>query len=68
MKGGFYCPYCKTCNACTCKSCKPFIEEGEYINQWTEEGESLICGKCKQVYSPDQSLDEEYQQRKNKTT
>ena len=64
MKGGFYCPHCNTCNACSCETCKPFIEEGEYVNQWTEDGEALICSKCKQVYTPDQALEEEYQHRK----
>ena len=63
MKGVFYCPHCKTCNACNCKSCKPYIKEGEYVNEWTEDGEALICGKCKRVYSPDESLEEEYQLR-----
>ena len=66
MKGGFYCPYCKTFNFCSCKACKPSIKTEEYVNQWTEDGESLICDKCKQVYSPDQSLEEEYKQQNEK--
>jgi len=63
MKGAFICPYCKTENACSCPSCEPHINEGEYINKWTEDGENMICGKCDKVYSPDQSLEEEYKQR-----
>jgi hypothetical protein len=58
MKGGFICPYCKTSNACDCAACKEFIQEGEYVNKWTEDGEGLICGKCAKVYSPDQSLED----------
>lgn len=60
MLGGFTCPYCFTVNACNCQACAPHIKEGEYVNEWTEDGEFLICGKCKQVYSPDASLDAEY--------
>lgn len=60
MKGAFYCPYCKTKNACACKTCKPHIQNGEYVNRWTDDGEFNICGKCNKVYHPDQSLDEEY--------
>ena len=63
MKGGFICPHCKTENACDCETCKPFINEGEFINKWTEDGELLICGKCSQIYSPDQALEEEYKKR-----
>ena len=43
-----------------------FSKTEEYVNQWTEDGESLICDKCKQVYSPDQSLEEEYKQQNEK--
>jgi transcription elongation factor Elf1 len=60
MKGDFICPYCKTRNDCDCKSCREYIQEGEFINKWTEDGELLICGNCGQIYSPDQALDEEY--------
>ena len=63
MMGTFYCPYCKTKNACECETCKPYIKEGEYINKWTDDGEAHICGKCSKVYSPDQSLDEEFKLR-----
>jgi hypothetical protein len=63
MLGGFYCPHCGTANACNCKTCLPHIKEGEYINTWTEDGEAMICGKCKQIYSPDQALEEERKQR-----
>jgi hypothetical protein len=63
MKGGFICPYCKTSNACDCDTCKEFIKEGEYVNKWTEDGEGLICGNCAKVYSPDQSLEEEWEER-----
>ena len=38
----------------------PHIKEGEYVNEWTEDGESLICGKCKVVYSLDAALDAEW--------
>lgn len=65
MKGAFFCPHCGTQNACDCSTCKPHINEGEYINTWTEDGERMICGKCSKVYSPDQSLDEEFNQRKS---
>lgn len=64
MLGGFTCPECGTVNACNCKSCSPHIKEGEYVNTWTEDGEFLICGKCKQVYSPDAALDAEWNKRK----
>ena len=60
MKGGFICPHCKTLNACGCAACKPFIKEGEFVSQWTEDGELLICGNCAKIYSLDQALDEEY--------
>ena len=63
MMGTFYCPYYKTKNACECETCKPYIKEGEYINKWTDDGEAHICGKCSKVYSPDQSLDEEFKLR-----
>ena len=66
MNGGaFFCPYCKTQNACSCETCRPHIKQGQYINQWTDDGEALICGKCAATYSPDQSLDEEFKQSKN---
>ena len=63
MMGAFYCPHCGTANACNCNTCIQDIEEGEYINTWTKDGEGLICGKCNKIYSPDQSLDEEMKQR-----
>jgi hypothetical protein len=63
MKAAFVCPYCKTENACNCPTCEPYINEGEYINKWTEDGENLICGKCDKVYSPDQALEEEWKMR-----
>ncbi len=63
MKGAFICPYCKTENACSCQTCAPHIKEGEYISKSTDDGENLICGKCEQVYSPYQALEEEYKQR-----
>ena len=63
MKGGFICPYCKTTNACDCAACKKYIQEGEFVNKWTEDGEGLICGNCAKVYSPDQSLEEEWEER-----
>lgn len=66
MLGGFTCPECYTVNACNCKSCAPHIKEGEYINKWTEDGEFLICGKCGITYSPDASLDAEYNKKKAK--
>ncbi len=66
MKGAFHCPHCGTKNACNCKTCSPHIKEGEYVNTWTEDGEFHICGKCSKIYSPDQSLDEEMKQFKNK--
>ena len=62
MVGAFLCPYCKTQNACNCDTCKPFIKIGEYINTWTEDGENMICGKCNKIYSPDESLEEEFKQ------
>ena len=65
MMGAFYCPHCGTANACNCKNCSKYIEEGEYVNTYTEDGEAMICGKCAKVYSPDESLDEEMTQRKN---
>ena len=65
MKGAFLCPYCKTHNACNCETCRPYIVEGEYINTWTKDGENMICGKCNETYSPDESLEEEYKQRKS---
>lgn len=63
MKGAFICPYCKTENACSCPTCESHIKEGDYISKWTEDGNGIICGKCKKVYSPDQALEEEYKQR-----
>jgi hypothetical protein len=66
MKGAFLCPYCKTKNACNCETCRPFIKKGEYINMWTKDGENMICGKCNEIYSPDQSLEEEYKSIKQK--
>lgn len=62
MKGAFICPHCKTINACACETCKPYIKDGEYVNQWTADGEAHICGKCNQTYHPDQSLEQEYKQ------
>jgi hypothetical protein len=62
MMGAFHCPHCGTKNACECKTCAPYIKKGEYINTWTADGESHICGKCSKIYSPDQSLDEEVKQ------
>lgn len=66
MMGAFHCPHCGTVNACNCNTCRPYIKEGEYINTYTEDGEAMICGKCSQVYSPDQSLNEEFRKRKIK--
>lgn len=66
MKEGFFCPYCKIINACNCENCKKHIKDGEYINTWDESGEILICGKCNKMYSPDQSLEEEFKQRNMK--
>lgn len=66
MLGSFFCPYCGTQNACDCKNCRSYIKEGEYVNKWNEDGESMICGKCKKIYSPDQSLEEEFKQTKSK--
>jgi hypothetical protein len=63
MKGSFICPYCKTENACSCETCKHFIKEGEYVNTWTEDGESHVCGKCGMTYSPSEALEEEFKQR-----
>lgn len=68
MLGGFTCPGCGTINACSCNSCAPHIKEGEYVNQWTEDGEFLICGKCKVVYSPDAALDAEWKVRLDSDT
>ena len=65
MQGSFTCPYCKAKNACNCESCSKHIKEGEYINKWTEDGEFLICGNRQKIYSPDQALDEEWEQIKN---
>ncbi len=59
MLGSFICPYCKTENACNCITCAPHIKEGEFINAWTEDGNFLICGKCGEIYSPGQALNEE---------
>ena len=66
MKGGFICPYCKTTNACDCAACTEYIQEGEFVNKWTEDGEGLICGNCAKVYSPDQSLEQEWEERLEK--
>lgn len=63
MIGAFFCPHCGTQNACNCETCKPHIKESEYINTWHESGEIMICGKCQEMYSPDQSLEEEFKQR-----
>ena len=68
MKGNFICPNCFTHNACDCNTCKPFIEEGEFINKWTEDGEAHICGKCSKIYGPDESMDLEYKLHKNRMT
>lgn len=64
--GAFHCPHCGTANACNCNTCSKYIKEDEYVNTYTEDGEAMICGKCAKIYSPDQSLDEEMKQRKNK--
>ncbi len=60
MKGAFICPYCKTKNACDCKSCKEYIQEGEFVITFSEDGEYMMCGKCNRPFSFDQALDEEY--------
>ena len=56
----FICPKCGTENKCNCSSCSKFIKQGDFINSWTEDGNSLICGKCKNIYSVEQAFDEEY--------
>jgi predicted Mrr-cat superfamily restriction endonuclease len=60
MKGAFICPYCKTKNACDCKSCKEYIQEGEFVITFSEDGEYMMCGKCNRPFSFDQATDEEY--------
>ncbi len=60
MKGAFICPHCRTEYACTCDACKPFVEEGEPLAEWTEDGNALICNKCKKVFTMDESMDIEY--------
>lgn len=67
MMGAFYCPHCGTANACNCNTCSKYIKEDEYVNTYTEDGESMICSKCAKIYSLDQSLDEEYKQRNIKS-
>lgn len=64
MKGSFICPHCKTENACCCETCKNYIQEGEPVAKWTEDGNAIICDKCGKTYSFDQALDEEFKQRK----
>lgn len=61
--GGFYCPHCGTANACDCNTCIEYIKEGDYVNKFTEDGEAMICGKCHKIYSPDESLNEEWSKR-----
>ncbi len=63
MMGAFHCPHCGTRNACDCKTCRPHIKEDEPIISFTEDGEGLICANCKQVFSHDQAIDEEYRKR-----
>lgn len=64
MLGGFTCPGCGTVNVCSCQSCAPYIKEGDCVSEWIEDGGYLICGKCKQVYSPNAALDVECKKTK----
>jgi hypothetical protein len=60
MIGSFNCPYCKTKNSCGCETCIQHVKGNEIVIGYTKNGEGLICGNCKKVFSYDQALDEEY--------
>ena len=67
--GGFYCPHCKELNLCDCKTCKRFYDEHgigemEYCI-WTDGGNGFICAYCDKPFSPDESLDAEFEIIKN---
>lgn len=67
--GGFTCPHCAKLNLCNCTACKRFYEEHglgdrKYCN-WTEDGEGFICSYCNEPFSPDDSLDAEYELNKD---
>lgn len=68
MMGSFICPHCKTKNACNCDTCSKYIKEGEAIIRHTEDGNFLICGNkdCDKMFTHDQALDQEYEQRTSK--
>jgi transcription elongation factor Elf1 len=63
MMGSFTCPHCKTKNACNCDTCSKYIKEGETIVKYTEDGELFICAKCDKIFTPDQAIDQEYEER-----
>lgn len=70
LMGAFVCPHCFKDNLCACKTCKPYylsVDIGEHrYCQYTPDGEGFICSYCDKVFHPDESLEVEYQQYKQR--
>lgn len=60
MLGSYTCPHCDTKNACDCTGCQPHINPTDVKVIFTPDGETLICGNCKKLFTYDQALDREY--------
>lgn len=58
--GGYYCPHCKEFNACDCKVCAKVETESRRVKV-TDDGEGLACQYCGKDFSPDQSLEVEWE-------
>ena len=68
MLGAYICPHCDTHNACNCLTCEPWIKPEDIPVGFTEDGEALICGNCKKIFTHDQALDKAYADWQKLTT
>jgi hypothetical protein len=57
MLGFYVCLYCQTQNACDCNTCSKHITEFDTVMIHADDGEAIICGNCKKVFSYEESLD-----------
>ena len=70
IMGAFVCPHCLKDNLCICPTCKKHYDSVDLGNykfcQYTPDGNNFICSYCNEGFSPDESLEIEYQQYKQR--
>ncbi len=65
-QAGVNCPKCHKRSECGCKSCKKRRPDRKYVQEFTEDGESMICPHCKKASHADLWMDSEFKEYDSK--